>query len=136
MTLSKVKQAKLDGLNAIANALFRTGTDPKLFKSIMSADIVKFEKETNLVTSFEQGQKSGIWFRASEGDYARVRTSKARQVRYLRARIDGVVISINLHKAGSYSHNNNHVSGVLKDLARAIANNKNDISSCDCDIEV
>ncbi len=136
MTLSKVKQAKLDGLNAVANALFRTGTDPKLFKSIMSADIVKFEKETNLVSSFKEGQKSGIWFTASEGDYARVRTSKARQVRYLRARIDGLVISINLHKPDSYSHKNSHIVKVLKHLTQAIDNSKDDISSSDCDIEV
>jgi hypothetical protein len=121
--VTPIDQARLDGLNFTANALLQAGINPSQLPGAMTEQKVVVERETKRKVAFKDGTTDGIWFlfEAKRGQ-GHLRVTKPNEVRFLTARIDGVVMSANLMKPGVYNHDNAHVAGALRILADTIEN--------------
>jgi hypothetical protein len=116
--ISPMDVSRLDSLNALAAALRAKGT--KL--SMNAAELQQAAKDTEYLCQrrieFQDGSRTGKWFRfvVKRGDdYVRVNTPN--QVTLLCAKIDGVVIQMNLKKPGGYDHGNETLADALRKLA-------------------
>lgn len=65
-----------------------------------------------------------------------VRIRKPNEVRFLSGKIDGIWTVINLHKPGSYHHDNLHVAGALHALADVIERTSAPLADQDADLSV
>lgn len=122
MPVSPIDTVKLNGLNDTVKTLMRVGINPKEIPSVMAKEILQFETATGHKLSFDFNSvsKEGVFqiVQPAKKDYIKVYTPK--QVRLLSAKIDGVTMSANLHKAGFYDHDNGKIAQALRRLADQI----------------
>jgi hypothetical protein len=134
---SAIDQAKVAGLNFTANALIRVGVDQARVGAEMADQIGAVERETNRKVIFRNGLVDGVWFAFEEKQLkARgqeyVKVAKPNEVRFLSARLDGVIMSANFFKPATYNHENRHVAQALRRLADLIE--KSQIRLADYDV--
>jgi hypothetical protein len=134
---SAIDQAKVAGLNFTAKALVRVGVDQSRLAAEMADQISAVERETNCRVVFRNGLTDGVWFTLEEKQLKRhgaeyVKVAKPNEVRFLSARLDGVIMSANFLKPGTYNHENRHVAQALRRLADLIE--KSQIRLADYDV--
>jgi hypothetical protein len=113
-------QVRLDGLNAAARALVRADFSPDELPTILRAEIASLQRDSGREVAFRDGT-GGVWFTFNTRrpcGYATVR--KPDQVRFLSGEIDGVWMVVNLHKPGTYRHENAQVAAALRALAEVV----------------
>jgi len=116
---SQIDNARLDGLNHTAKALLNVGFTKTQLLSTMSDHIAVVERDTRRKVKFKDGSLDDLWFvfttKRESDDFIRV--VKPNEVRFLSAKISGVLVSANLMKPNHYNFDNSVVAIALRRLA-------------------
>jgi len=128
-------QVRLDGLNAAARAIARAGFSPDELPLILRAELGSLQRDTGREVVSCDGV-GGVWFAwtSRRPSYASVRM--ANEVRFLSGEIDGVWMVVNLHKPGTYRHENAHVAEAMRALAEAVERAEVPLADQDMELRV
>jgi hypothetical protein len=121
-----VLKALVAGLNSTAEAVLKVGVCSWQLPAVLAEEVVLVEKKAGRKLQFKEGHSDHVWWffpppAASTSGHGvasdRIWTEMPNEVRLLEARINGVIIQVNLFKPGKYHHSNRHLAETFRRLA-------------------